>query len=110
MRALTTTSPSLPPEVAGLRRAAYLGEEVLGPLVLRIRDHVLRGTDLGEFAVAHEIDPIGRLAGEGHLVGDHDHRPTFVGQALHHLEDLAHEPMGPTPTSVRRTAGPRAPS
>ena len=67
------------------------GEELAGPGVLRVVDDLLRRADLDEHALLDEVDAVGRLAGERHLVGDHDHRRALVGQLLHHVDHLADE-------------------
>src|SRR5438445_2872761 len=65
------------------------GEEVPGALVARVVEELGRGAGLDEHPLVDEVDPIGGLPGEGHLVGHDDHRRALVGQLLHHLQDLA---------------------
>src|SRR3990172_4849645 len=62
----------------------HLGKRVLG----RIEDLLGRSL-LDEHALLHEQDAIGCLAGEVHLVGDHDHGGALVGQLFHDVEDLS---------------------
>ena len=44
---------------------------------------------LDDDAGIHEDDAVGDLAGEAHLVGDHDHRHAALGEVAHDLEHLA---------------------
>src|SRR5690349_20744869 len=46
-----------------------LREEVLGPVALGVREELLRRGLFHDTTVGHEDDPVGRLAGEAHLVG-----------------------------------------
>ena len=60
-------------------------------VVLRVVDDLLGRADLDEHALLDEVDAVRGLAGERHLVGDHDHRRALVGQLLHDVEHLADE-------------------
>src|SRR5215211_4797053 len=102
---------SLPPQAVSMRpaaasEAAYrvmrmsgpptersvvqdLGQEVLGPVRLGVGEEGLRVGRLDDPAAVHEDHPVGRLAGEAHLVGDDDHRHAVARQADHDVEDLA---------------------
>ena len=52
----------------------HLGEELPGPLVLRIGDHLPGLPGLEDEAVGHEQERVTDLPGEPDLVGHHDHR------------------------------------
>src|SRR5437879_9375262 len=65
------------------------GEEVPRPRIAGVVEELGVGPGLDEHPVVDEVDPIGGLAGEGHLVGHDDHRRALVGQLLHDLQDLA---------------------
>ena len=56
--------------------------------MLRIREQFLRRLVLLDLAVVDEDDAVGHLAGEAHLVGDHQHGDAGVGQLLHQLQHL----------------------
>ena len=60
-------------------------------LVVGVGDDLLGRADLDELPFIHEVDAVSCLAGECHLMGDHDHRAALVGEALHHLEHLANK-------------------
>ena len=50
----------------------------------------VRGTALlHDHAAVHEDDVVGHVAGEGHLVGDDDHRHVLRGEVTDDLEDLS---------------------
>ena len=49
-----------------------------------------RGVLLQNVAAVHEQHPAPDLPGEAHLVGDHHHGHTLLGQLLHHVQHLAH--------------------
>jgi twitching motility protein PilT len=55
-------------------------------MTARIQD---RRALLDHDAVVHEHDPVGDLAGEAHLVGDHHHRHALLGEVAHDGEHLA---------------------
>ena len=46
---------------------------------------------LDDDAAVHEDDAVRDVAGEAHLVRDHEHRHAALGQVLHDVEDAAHE-------------------
>jgi hypothetical protein len=56
-----------------------LAEELFG------RPHLVHA------ALVHEDHPVADLAGKAHLVGDHHQGHAVAGQALHHLQHLAHQ-------------------
>ena len=58
--------------------------------MLGVREELLRGLILLDLALIDEDDAVGHLAGEAHLVGDHQHGDAGVGQLLHQLQHLAH--------------------
>ncbi len=51
-------------------------------------DDLVGGAVLDDHAAVHEDDPVGDLAGEGHLVGDDHHRHALLGEPAHHREDV----------------------
>src|SRR6478752_3859377 len=65
-----------------------LGQEILGPAALGVVEEFLGGRVLNDLAVGHEHDAVGRLAGEAHLVGDHDHGHPLLGELDHDVQDL----------------------
>src|SRR5438105_13233427 len=65
-----------------------LGEELLGPRVLRVVEKGRVLALLEDHAVVHEDDSIRRYAGEAHLVADHDHGHALVRELLHDVEHL----------------------
>src|SRR3954452_4294978 len=60
-----------------------LGQEVLGPAALGVGEEFLGGRVLDDLAVSHEYNAVGGLAGETHLVGDHDHGHALLGELDH---------------------------
>src|SRR5699024_3683783 len=62
-----------------------LAEEALGAVALRVVEERVRFGFLHDLPVGHEHHPVGRLAGEAHLVGDHHHCHALLGQADHHV-------------------------
>src|SRR5689334_22647422 len=56
-------------EAAGLQDP---GQELPGPGLARVGEHLLRRPLLADHAGVQEDDPIRRLPGEAHLVGGHD--------------------------------------
>src|SRR5918999_3964178 len=67
------------------------GEEGACALVARGSDHLLRRALLEDHAVVDERHAVGDLAGEAHLVGDHDHRHPVLGEQAHHPKHVADE-------------------
>ena len=57
--------------------------------MLGVREELLRGLIFLDPALIDEDDAVGHLAGEAHLVGDHQHGDAGVGQLLHQLQHLA---------------------
>ncbi len=55
-----------------------LTEELFGSFGLRLCEERLWVGHLDDAAVLHESHPVADLAGESHLVGDHDHRHAVV--------------------------------
>ena len=51
----------------------------------------LGGALLDDVAAVHEDHAVGDLAGEGHLVGDDEHRHALAGQPAHDREDVTDE-------------------
>lgn len=49
------------------------------------------GPDLGHDAFVEIGDPVGDIAGKGHLRRDADHGHAFLGQHLQRLEHLTHQ-------------------
>ena len=68
----------------------HLRKECFQSGMLRIREQFLRRLVLLDLAVVDEDDAVGHLAGEAHLVGDHQHGDAGVGQLLHQFQNLAH--------------------
>src|SRR6478609_5772962 len=65
-----------------------LGQEILGPAALGVGEEFLGGCVLDDQAIGHEHDAIGGLAGEAHLVGDHNHGHALLGELDHDVQDL----------------------
>ena len=57
--------------------------------MLGVREELLRGLIFLDPALIDEDNAVGHLAGEAHLVGDHQHGDAGVGQPLHQLQHLA---------------------
>src|SRR6478752_1031771 len=80
-------------QAAGVRTRSrsvcqQLGQKILGPAALGIGEEFLGGRVLDDLAVGHEHDAVGGLAGEAHLVGDHDHGHALLGELDHDVQDL----------------------
>ncbi len=43
-----------------------------------------------QFALIHENDPVGNLAGEAHFMGNHNHGHPFAGKLFHNVQNLAY--------------------
>src|SRR6266436_4194510 len=72
---------------AGLVRED-LTQECLRAAVRRPCKESVGGRRLDKLAVVHEYHKISDAPGKAHLVGDHDHRHTFLGKLRDHIEDL----------------------
>lgn len=70
--------------------AKDLVQEVLGAGLLRVAEDLLRSALLHHVTVGHEDHPVGHLAGEAHLVRDHDHRHATLREVAQNLQHLAH--------------------
>ena len=54
-------------------------------------EHLFGRALLHDEAAVHEDDAVGHVAGEAHLVGDHDHGHAALRQAFHDAQHVAHE-------------------
>ena len=63
-------------------------EELLGALGLGAVKELVGCTGFHNLAVGHKHDAVGHAAGKVHLVRNHDHRHTLLGQTDHDLEHL----------------------
>ena len=68
----------------------HLRKECFQSGMLRVGEQFLRRLVLLDLAVVDEDDAVGHLAGEAHLVGDHQHGDAGVGKLLHQFQNLAH--------------------
>ena len=66
-------------------------EEALGAFVLRVFEDVFRFALFLDDAVGHENDAVGDFFGEGHFVGDDNHRHVFVGELFDCAQDFARQ-------------------
>ena len=66
-------------------------QEVLRAVALGVIEHLIGRALLDDNAAVHEDDAIGHVAGEAHLVRDHDHRHAAARELLHDTQDIAHE-------------------
>ncbi len=64
-------------------------EEAAGAVDERGVEDLGGGALFNDLAAFEDNDAMGDAAGEGHFVGDDDHRHAFLGELLHHVEDLA---------------------
>src|SRR5437899_2826656 len=71
-----------------LRGSEDLIEKSPGALFARAAEERLRVAGLHDHALVHEDDAVGDLAGEAHLVGDHDHGHALAGEVEHDVEHL----------------------
>ena len=60
----------------------HLREEALEAFALGVVEEVGGRAGLDDFAFVHEDDLVGDLAGEAHLVGDHQHGHAALGRGL----------------------------
>src|SRR5690625_657704 len=65
-----------------------LGQEGLGAVAGGVGEELLGITLLDDLAVVHVDHAVADLAGEAHLVGDHEHRHPLLRQLPHHVQDL----------------------
>src|SRR5262245_41116922 len=68
-----------------------LTDEGAGALVGRALEDGGGRPLLHDGALVHEQNPVGGVAGEAHLVADHDHRHAALAQGAHDLEHRAHQ-------------------
>ena len=63
--------------------------ESLGGAMDRVLEDLLRGAVFVDDTFVHEEDAGAYVAGEAHLVGDDEHRQSFLGELAHDAEDLS---------------------
>src|SRR5690625_1409312 len=68
-----------------------LGQEGLGAVAGGVGEELLGVTLLDDLALIHVGHAIADLAGEAHLVGDHEHRHPLLRQLPHHVQDRSEE-------------------
>ena len=66
-------------------------QEVLRAVALGVIKHLVGRTLFDDNAAVHKDDAVGHVAGEAHLVRDHDHRHAAARKLLHDTQDIAHE-------------------
>src|SRR5712692_864155 len=77
--------------VSNLSMPLDLADEGARPIVGRVLEDRGGRPLLHDGALVHEHHPVGGVAGEAHLVADHDHGHAALPQGAHDLEHRAHQ-------------------